>query len=77
MSRSGVYWWILVEARTLRIRHPRWVPFLFNYSAGEKTHSGAAPPLRLRVGPLAIGILAESQHLEARTAPGWTTRKIV
>ncbi len=44
MSRSGVYWWILVEARTLRIRHPFRVPFLFNCSSGEGTHSGAPLP---------------------------------
>lgn len=46
---------------------------------GEGTRSGASPPLflRLRVDPLAIGILADSQRLEARTAPDWTARKIV
>lgn len=47
MSRSGVYWWILVEATDLVLRHPQRVPFLFNYSSGEGTHSGAAPPLFL------------------------------
>lgn len=42
--RGTLCWWILVEARTLRIRHPFRVPFLFNYSSGEGTHSGAPLP---------------------------------